>query len=188
MCDLSPVTILLSTVSAFILGAQISLGVAIGLNNGFFSAPGAPIPMGVSGGLLAAAAGILFGAMAALGEYATCADASRACANNLSNVQNALAGLATLLAAQSIASFAAAGVAWIPWVGQAPMWVILGSLLLQAGVIPLTGVYISELIECVQNRDAAATARSLVSVAPFFTALIGVFVVYQSSRKAIEAV
>lgn len=160
MCDLPSIIALLGTAAGLITASLVALGVAIALNNGFFSAPGSPAAMVTAGALVAAAAAVLGPASGLINDYVTCMNAGAACAGQLSNVQNALAGLITVLGIQAVASFAAAGIAWIPWAGQAPMWVILGSLVVQLALIPSVIVFFNDLVRCAEAVAASPPAGS----------------------------
>ncbi len=174
MCDIPAIAALLGTAAALITASLVALGVAIALNNGFFSAPGSPAAMVVTGGLLVGAIAALSPAVALINDYVTCMNAAGPCAGQLSNLQNALAALITVLGIQAAASFAAAGIAWIPWAGQAPMWVILGSLVVQLALIPSVIVFFDALVRC---ANAAATPPAGSSSGPLLAAAAGVYLV-----------
>jgi hypothetical protein len=57
MCQLTELQAFLSTAGALVLAAVIAIGVAIALNNGFFSAAGSPAAMITAGGFTLAAVG-----------------------------------------------------------------------------------------------------------------------------------
>ncbi len=174
MCDLPTIVALLGTTAGLITASLVALGVAIALNNGFFSAPGSPAAMVTAGALLVAAVAVLSPATALINDYVSCMGAGAACAGQLSNVQNALAALITVLGIQAAASFAAAGIAWIPWAGQAPMWVILGSLVVQLALIPSVIVFFNDLVSCV---TAAATPPVGSSSGPLIAATAVIYLV-----------
>jgi hypothetical protein len=150
-CDLTPVFALLTA-------AAISIAIAIGFiiaaaaaNNSFFGASGSPGLMVAAGVAALAAVGSLAGTRAMVESYFVCMGSPEQCIGAFNNLLNAITGLMTVLSIQSTASFAAAGIAWIPWVGAAPMYVILGALIIQAALIPTVTVFVNDLITCVQE-------------------------------------
>jgi hypothetical protein len=187
MCDLPTIVALLGSAAGLITASLVALGVAIALNNGFFSAPGSPAAMAVAGGLLVAAVAVLSPASALINDYVSCMNAGAACAGQLSNVQNALAGLITVLGIQAVASFAAAGIAWIPWAGQAPMWVILGSLVVQLALIPSIIVFFNDLVRCAEAAAASPPAGSssgpLIAATTVIYLIAVIYFVHSSMKK-----
>jgi hypothetical protein len=101
-------------------------------------------------------------------------NATASCAAEFSNFMSALAGLMTVLGIQAAASFAAAGIAWMPWAGQAPMWVILGALVVQLALIPSLIAFFEALVRCAQATVAAATRPVPL---PLIAAFVGICLV-----------
>jgi hypothetical protein len=165
MCDLSQLTIFLSAAAALVAVAIAAIVVAAILNNGFFSAPGSPAFM------VAAGVSTLLAVAALKNAYNLAAACSTpACGGALSNLLNVLAALITVLGIQAVACFAAAGIAWIPWAGQVPMYVILGSLISQAILIPSAIAFAVAFVDCVKTATTSSSSSPLV-------AAVGVIVV-----------
>ena len=188
MCDLPTVIALLGTAGALITVSMVLLGVAIALNNGFFSAPASVGVMISAGGTLVGAIVVLVPLAGMVNDYVQCMGAATACAGELSNFQNALTALITVLAIQATASFVAAGIAWIPWAGQIPMWVILGSLFMQLALIPTIIAFFNDLVRCAEAAaEAAASALSPVTavlvVGIVYLAAASMYVYYSQRKK-----
>jgi hypothetical protein len=163
MCDLNAVIGLLGSAAGMIAGAIAAIAIAAALNNSFWAAGGAPVPMGVAAGLSAAAAAALVAAKQLVSDYFQCMGAPPECLAHFSNLQNVLDGLITVLGIQAIASGVAAASAWIPWVGAIPMYAIAGALAVQVVIIPTTVAYASDLISCAdQSRRVASSALPLI--------------------------
>jgi hypothetical protein len=105
-----------------------------------------------------------------------------ACSGAYSNLRNAITALITVLTIQATACFVAAGIAWIPWAGQAPMWVILGTLFIQMPLIPSLIAFGVQLVDCVNK---AATGKASVSslAVSILIAAIATALVALSQRK-----
>lgn len=183
MCQLTELQVFLGTAGALVLAAVIAIGVAAALNNGFFSAAGAPAAMIVAGGCTLGAVGALAAARIYAEKYFQCMGSPAACAGAYSNLRNALTALITVLTFQATACFVAAGIAWIPWAGQAPMWVILGSLVIQMPLIASLIAFGVQLVDCA-NKAATRTAASVLSltVSVLMGAIATVFVALISRR------
>ena len=181
MCDLPTIIALLGTAGGLITASLIALGVAIVLNNGFFSAPASPAAMIIAGGLLVGAVVALVPAAGKINDYVQCMGAATACAGELSNLQNALTALISVLLIQATASFVAAGIAWVPWAGQIPMWVILGSLVMQLILIPTIIAFFNDLVRCAEAAAAATAAATEPLVLSPFIAVLVVGIVYLAS-------
>lgn len=159
MCDFSVVAGLLTSASLAITVATIAIGVAIATNAGFFTAGGSPAAMITAGISTLAAAGFLIAANVAVTDFFNCMITSNpgisACAGQLTNFSNNISAIITTLGIQATACFATAGIAWIPWAGQVPMWVIIGSLTVQAALIPSLIVFFNNLKDCVNSASAS---------------------------------
>lgn len=180
MCDTGGLDAMLVAVGVSIAVALVAIGIAAALNAGFFSAPGAPVPMIVAG-VASAAAAVSLGVIATLAtDYFECMGAPEECLGEFNNFMNITQGLMTVLGIQAAASFAAAGVAWIPWAGLAPMAVIAAALIVQAVLIPFAILFWADLQECLENAAAAPTVSTVVIVTAV-TAL-GVALIFNAYR------
>ena len=171
MCEIS--TVLIGVAAAGIIGAIVSIGVAIALNNGFFTAPSAPAAMIAAGIASGVAAGALLGLSAQISDYYQCMGSPQACAGDFSNAMNAVNALITTLFIQAAACFVAAGIAWIPWAGAAPMYVILASLIAQSALIPSLYVFLGDLVSCA-NDVATEPAVGVITAGVVAVAAISI--------------
>lgn len=154
MCDAGALIGLLASAGALIIAATVTIGIAAALNNGFFSAPGSPAVMLAAAAMVVAAGAALAGARALAESYFQCMGAPSECLGEFNNFITNIDALIVVLGIQATASFVAAGIAWIPWAGAAPMYVILGSLIAQAALVPsLTGFWVA-LENCVAEASA----------------------------------
>jgi hypothetical protein len=165
MCDLTSLYAFLGTAGGLIAGAIAAIGVAAALNNGFFSAPASPAAMVTAGGLTVAAAAAAGAARGAAEAYFQCMGSPASCAGEYQNLINALAAIITVLGIQGTACFAAAGIAWIPWAGQAPMYAILGALIIQAALIPSIIGFAVALVDCAESAAVASSTGPLIAAA-----------------------
>ncbi len=151
------------TALAFIIAAIAVIVAAAILNNGFCTAIASPGLMVVAGGLTLVAIATLAAARAEASSYFQCMGAPPACVGALNNLLSAIAALLTVLAIQATACFVAAGFAWIPWVGAVPMYVILGSLILDLALVPTTIVFAVILVNCVQQEPISLRSAPLLA-------------------------
>lgn len=152
---------------ASLVAAGVAIAVAIGFivaaaiaNNSFFGAAGSPALMvgaGVSSGV---ATGLLGLAKSAADAYFQCAGSPPACLGAYDNLIAALAAMITVMGIQTTACFVVAGIAWIPWAGGAPMYVILGALIIQAALIPTIIAFANALISCISSLPMGGTGTS----------------------------
>src|SRR6266699_203504 len=154
---------LLGTAGVLLAAAIAAVVVAAVLNNGFFSAPASPAAMISAGLLTGAAVAALAFARAQAESYFQCMGAPPACAGALSNLLNALMALVTVLGIQVTACFVVAGIAWIPWAGGAPMYVILGALIIEAALIPTTIAFAVTLVSCADHAANASCSTPLIA-------------------------
>lgn len=141
--------------------APIAVLVAIGLNGGFFTAPGAPVPMVIAGAAAIAAGTLLKKAWDALQDWVRSGCMSRECEGKLSNIQNALAAAITTVGLLAAACFAVAAVAWIPWFTQPAMWAVYIPMIFAAGSLGLLAAFWTPLNEC-QERIGSARGPLMV--------------------------
>jgi hypothetical protein len=185
-CDLGPVYGLLSA-------AAVSIALAIGFvvaaaaaNNSFFGAGASPALIIAAGVASLAAVGSLAGARAMIENYFACMGSPAACQGALSNLLNVIAGLMTVLSIQATASFVVAGVAWIPWAGAAPMYVILGALIVQAALIPTAVAFVTDFISCVEEAARSAVGSGtgpLVAVVALAVLWLGVGYLFRTPAR-----
>lgn len=181
MCDLDPFFVSLGVAAGLMVASAASIAVAVALNGGFFSAPGAPIPMGVAAALATAAAIALVTAQQRAFEFFNCSGAPEACQGQLTNLTEALEGMAAVLGAQALAAAAVALVAWIPWAAQPAMWVIAVALTGQLALIPLITNFANDFVKCIDALGArqipgpliVAAGLVIVVVLPFIRAAKG---------------
>ena len=178
MCDISSITAELVIAHAAIIAAIAALGAAIALNNSFFGAPGAPVPMGIAAAS-SLAASIALGV--ALSKLDACAPPT-GCEGDWHNIRNVLAALATVMAFQAIAAAAAVIPAAVPFVGAAPMYVILTTLVLKLPLVPTLIGFVATFGGCIARATAtntspmtanpsvwvAITAGTVIAVATFY--------------------
>lgn len=136
--------------------APPAVAIAIALNGGFFTAPGAPIPMVVAGIAATAAAVLLKQALDALNDWVRSGCLSRECAGKFYNIRNALAASITTIGLLATACFAIAAVAWIPWVSQPGMWAVYAPMLLAGVSLGTLAAYWGRLSQC---QTSIASAR-----------------------------
>lgn len=143
---------------AAISGAIVAVGVAIVLNGGFFSAPGAPVPMGIAAALAGSAAGLLGAALNALQLFIACGGLHPTCDGRFYNLRNAIAGAAAAASAWSGICAAIAFGAWAPWIAIPPMIAAVGGLGVTAGLIGTVAYMWTQVRECSSAAARAAGA------------------------------
>jgi hypothetical protein len=148
-------TLVIAAAAAF-AAAPIAVLVAIALNGGFFTAPGAPIPMLAAGAAAIAAGALLKKAFDLLQQMVRDGCIARECEGKLANINNALAAAITTVGLLAAASFGVAAVAWIPWFTQPAMWAVYIPMTLAALSLGTLAVYWAPLSECQQH---VATSR-----------------------------
>ncbi len=164
MCDLGPLFNALLIAGGLIVASAAAIGVAAVLNAGFFSAPGAPIPMAAAAALAASASILLVTAENRAIEFFTCIGSPEACQGDLTNLTEALQGIAGVLGVQALAAAAVAAVAWIPWAAQPAMYVIATSLLAQIPLIALVTTYANDFQKCVKAIGGRQIPQPLIVV------------------------
>lgn len=151
---------LVNAASATFAAAPILVLVAIALNGGFFTAPGAPVPMIGAAAAAFAAAALLGRAKEALQAWVICGGVSAECKGTLSNIENMLAAAMTTIGILGGACAGVAAAAWIPWFAQPGMWVVYGALLVGVGTIVSLQAMWGSLDKC--QSDVAKTRGSLL--------------------------
>lgn len=146
MCDPTPVrNWILATIAAIFVVVAIIVGAAVANGSWYYSwtAPGVMISAAIVTGVA-----IFFNSMAlgALNTFCACAGAR--CASACSNLRATLTAAGVLLGIQATACLLAALSAWIPSVGQAPMWIIIGALVIEAAVLITALAFLSALTSC----------------------------------------
>lgn len=136
--------------------AAVAVLVAVGLNGGFFTAPGAPAAMIVAGAAATAASAALKNALDRMAAGAASGCVSPQCSGKFENLRNAIAAAATTLAALATSCYAIAAVSWIPWIGAVPMLVVYGALVIAAAAFATVAKFHAALADC---ASAVATAR-----------------------------
>lgn len=148
MCDLTPVrNWLIATVVAIFAAVAIIIGAAIA-NASWWLAWTAPIGMAFAAAATGLAMLFCGFAKSALDAFCKCAAKSPACASPCSSLGNVLAAAITVLGIQATACLWAALAAWIPGAGQFLMWIIIGSLVIQAALILSAIVFLNQLSTC----------------------------------------
>lgn len=158
MCDLSDITTQLVIASAAITAALGFIAAAIALNGGFFSAPGATVPMGLAAASSAAAAMALSSALQVL----EACDVPTQCAGELENLRNALSALSTVLGLQATAAALAIIPAAVPYLGAAPMATIAATLTVQVGLIPSAIAFVQILGECIEEASQVTVTLPII--------------------------
>lgn len=145
-------SLLLGTAVLFSL-APGGIALAIFLNDGFFTAPLAPVPMFAAATAAAAAVGNLRYLLAALDEWADPQQfgcVPRGCFETLRAFRSAVLAAIGSLAALAAACASVALKAWIPWVPQAAMWAVF----LAAGAAAATLAYLLVLFGKLRGCEA----------------------------------
>jgi hypothetical protein len=176
MCDLDPLFLSLGLAAGFIIASAAAIAVAVVLNGGFFSAPGAPIPMATAAALATAAAIALITAQQRAFEFFNCSGAPEACQGQLTNLTEALEGIAAVLGAQALAALAVALVAWIPWAAQPAMWVIAAALAGQLALIPLITKFADDFLKCFDALGARQIPSPLIIAAGLIIVVVLPFI------------
>ena len=175
MCDATALHVLLGAALTCIVAAIVAVAVAAALNGGFFSAPGAPIPMGIAGGLTAGAIGSLTAARVLVEDFFRCMGSLPECQAHYDNYLGVIGALLTVLTIQMVSCFAVAAVAWIPWAAQPAMGVILGAFIVQLGVVPSLTVFWVQLESCLRHEAAVRAIYPLLAATiPFVVVGLGV--------------
>jgi hypothetical protein len=146
MCDPSAVrNWLAATLAGMLIVVAIIIGAIVANSIWYyaFAAPGVMISAALATG---AALFCCNQAINALNAFCNCA--GRKCAGQCGNLRNTLIAMATVLGIQATACLAAAAPAWIPGVGQAPMYVIIGALLIQIALAISALAFLSQLGNC----------------------------------------
>jgi hypothetical protein len=149
MCDTTPLRNWLLAIAAAILVAIAFIITAAVLNGSFWLAWQSPIWM-----LLAAAAtggAILLSGQASNALDILCRCTGDRCAGQCNNMRNVLAAAKVVLGIQAIACLTTAAYAWIPGAAQPSMWIIVGSLIIQAALIISAIAFLSNLQTCAQR-------------------------------------
>lgn len=185
MCDLPILDGSLATAVAMLIAATVSIGIAAGLNGGFFTAPGAPVPMGFAAGFSFAALGALITARVMVQNYFNCVGAPEACLGDFSNVENVLNGLITVVGIQAVACTVTAAVAWIPGGAQPAMWAIFGTLVIQVALIPSIAVFYNDLRRCIEENTYRPVISPLVTtyLVAVYSSIWGLGMVYLRKRN-----
>jgi hypothetical protein len=186
-CDLTGVYGLLTAASVSIAVAIAFVIAAAAANNSFFGAAGSPALMIGAGVASLAAVGTLAGARAMIESYFGCMGSPAECQGQLNNLLNVIAALMTVLSIQATASFVTAGIAWIPWAGAAPMYVILGALIVQAALIPTAVAFVNDFIACVERAARSAVGSGvgpLVATLGIAILWLGVSYVFRDGKSA----
>jgi len=146
MCDLSPVrNWLIATLVAIFAAIAIIIGAAIA-NGSWWYAWTAPIGMLAAAGATGLAIIFCGRALSALDTFCKCAGSS--CAGPCGNLRSVLIAANVVLGIQATTCLGAAAAAWIPVAGQVVMWIIIGALVIQAGLIISAFAFMSQLATC----------------------------------------
>ena len=186
MCDLQPLFLSLGIAGGLILASAAAIGLAAALNAGFFSAPGAPIPMLVAAASATAAVVALVTAGNRANEFFACVGSPEACQGQLTNLTEAIEAIAAILAVQALAAAAVAAVAWIPFAAQPAMWVIVTTLVSQLAFIPVVIAYANDFLKCVQSLGVRQLPSPLVVAAALVLA-VALPIIYVSRRRRAAA-
>lgn len=136
------------------VGAAIAAGgIALGLNAGIFTAPGASIAIGIAAGILVAAAGALGTADVMLNNWKNGGCASRECEGAAYELMGYVASAAASLVVAAHSAFVLIGIAWIPFAGAAGITALIAGLVFALGFLAATGLRWDNLTSC-QERVA----------------------------------
>ena len=170
MCEVGGLLASLGSAGGLIIVAIGLITAAAIANNSFWLAGGSPALMVGAGGSVLAAVAALAVAKALAEEYFQCMGAPSECLGEFQNFITNIDALMIILSIQATASFVAAGIAWIPWAGAAPMYVIIGALTIQAGLIPSLTAFWVALEECLERAATALTVGPLTAAVPLYVA------------------
>lgn len=146
MCDLTPVrNWLIATLVAIFAVVSVIVGAAIA-NGSWWLAWTAPFGMLAAAALTGVAIIFCGQAISALDTFCKCAGAR--CMGPCDNLRNVLNAARVVLGIQATSCLGAALAAWIPVAGQVVMWIIIGSLLIQAALIISAFAFMSQLATC----------------------------------------
>lgn len=155
MCDFSPVrNWLIGLAAAIVSAAAIALGAAAVNNTGWYAWL-APVGM-LAAAAVAGLAVLLCGfAIDALNGFCACAGAR--CAGPCGNLRTTLNAARVVLGIQATACLTSALSAWIPGVGSAPIYVIVGALVIQLALIISAIAFAVQLGSCQSSTPPVPT-------------------------------
>jgi hypothetical protein len=146
MCDWTPVrNWLIGIAAAIVSAAAIALGAAVVNPNVWYSWL-APLGMLIAAAVTGTTVLVCGAAISALDTFCACAGSK--CAGPCGNLRRTLEAARIVLGIQATACLTAALTAWIPGIGSAPIWVIIGALLIQLALIIAAIVFMSQLASC----------------------------------------
>ena len=146
MCDFTPVrNWLIGLAAAITVAAAVALGAAAVNNTGWYAWL-APAGMILAAAITASAILLCGAAIDALDAFCACAGSR--CAGACSNLRATLNAARVVFGIQATACLVAAGVSWIPWVGAAPIYVIIGALIVQLALIISAIYFVTQLASC----------------------------------------
>jgi hypothetical protein len=146
MCDWTPVrNWLIGIAAAIVSAAAIALGAAAVNPNVWYSWL-APVGMLAAAAVTGATVLVCGAAISALDTFCACAGSK--CAGPCGNLRRTLEAARIVLGIQATACLTAALTAWIPGIGSAPIWVIIGALLIQLALIIAAIAFMSQLASC----------------------------------------
>jgi hypothetical protein len=156
MCDLTPLrNLLIGLAAAIVSAAAVALGAAAVNNTGWYAWL-APAGMLLAAGLTGLAVLLCGFAIDALNAFCACAGGR--CAGQCGNLRTTLNAARVVLGIQATACLTSALSAWIPWVGSAPIYVIVGALIIQSALIIAAIAFMAQLGAC-QSSSTTPPAK-----------------------------
>src|SRR5437899_5164696 len=146
MCDPTPLRNWLIGIAAAIVVAIGFIIVAAVTNGSFWLAWQSPGWMLLAAAATATAIILCGQALTALDTLCRCA--GERCVGQCDNMRNTLNAARFVLGIQATACLVTAAYAWIPGAAQPSMWIIVGSLVLQAALIISALAFFSSLATC----------------------------------------
>lgn len=163
--DLEKIRDLIAAAAAGVGAAIATGGIALGLNVGIFTAPGASIAIGIAAGILVVAAGALGTAVAMLNNWKNGGCGSRDCEAAAYELMGYVGSAAASLTVAAHSAFVLIGIAWIPFAGAAGIGALIAGLGIALGFLSLAGLRWSNLTSC-EERAAKSRGQLLAGEKP----------------------
>lgn len=151
MCDPIPLRNWLIVIAAVITAAVVTIVGAAIANGSYWYVFLSPFGMLVAAGLTGLAAFFCSNAIGIVDSLNTCTHSD--CAMQCNNMRNTLEGSRVVLGIQATACLTVAAYAWIPNAAEPAMWVIIGTLIVQFGLIISAIAFFNNLAMCVRKES-----------------------------------
>lgn len=154
--ELEKIRNLIAGAAASVGAAIVAGGIALALNAGIFTAPGASIVIGIAAAILAGAAAALGTADLMLNNWKNGGCASRECEGAAYELMGYVASAAAGLVVAAHSAAVLIGIAWIPFAGGAGIATLLVGLGIALGFLAAAGLRWDNLTSC---QDRVAKSR-----------------------------